>query len=244
MVSTPLRGKTIIGIDDNSFKLGGHSLKAAVDWSPWFTKYSTSSCMHRDFNLSTIRKLRQFIQGAGEQNIIHPLQRKEILPQNLSPETIFFMEQLKMPAWSTNQLMTSTARNRKEVWRGGEKLINAMTAWELIFYLRGSRAKGPWLWRNRPIIPANTWIEDTMISTGKTPRLFFGKGYTLQRLKELIEHFVSPLIHQATHLLRLGWLKSGEIKILGWTIIVFPTAYPCHILKRSWELYDEKNQAG
>jgi tyrocidine synthetase III len=89
-----------ISIDENFFRLGGHSLKAMVMVSSIHKELNVKVPVTRIFQSPTIRSLAEFIKGAGEYKFIslvkaevrdhYPLtsaQRRLYILQQMSPET-------------------------------------------------------------------------------------------------------------------------------------------------------------
>ena len=86
--------ETIIGIDDNFFKLGGHSLKAAVMITMIHKALDSRVSIHDVFNLCTLRKLAAFIKSAQAEkySAIKPVEKKEYYPQTSPQQRLYFMD--------------------------------------------------------------------------------------------------------------------------------------------------------
>ena len=81
-----------IGIDDNFFQLGGHSLKATILVSKIHKELNVKIPLVEIFKTPTIRELAEYIKGMTQEMhvSIEPVEKKRILSPILSPETVIF----------------------------------------------------------------------------------------------------------------------------------------------------------
>jgi amino acid adenylation domain-containing protein/thioester reductase-like protein/non-ribosomal peptide synthase protein (TIGR01720 family) len=243
--------KDIIGIDDDFFKLGGHSLKAAVMITMIHKHFSAKVKMHEIFNMSTIRKLAGFITKAKEHvySSIPLAEEKEYYPQTSPQKRLFFVDQLENAGIVYNmQLMDVYCKGieKEALEEAVRKLIKRHESLRTSFFT----LEGEAVQKIHPFAQVGAdfaveyyeMSEDEIFSPGKQGKGFVrGKHIHFKDLKELTEHFVRPFDLTRPPLLRLGLIKIwGNTKILmldthhivsdGVSLVVF--------LNDLWELYD------
>ncbi|MCP5046160.1 MAG: AMP-binding protein, partial [bacterium] len=83
-----------VGIDDNFFQLGGHSLKAAVLTVKIHKQMNTEVPLAQVFKTPTIRELAKFINAAGESVYagIRPIEKRDYYPQSSAQKRLFFLD--------------------------------------------------------------------------------------------------------------------------------------------------------
>ncbi|MFC2146434.1 amino acid adenylation domain-containing protein, partial [Acidobacteriota bacterium] len=243
--------KDLIGIDDDFFKLGGHSLKAAVMITMIHKVVNVKVKMHEIFNMPTIRKLAGFITEAKEHVYLSiPLaEEKEYYSQTSPQKRLFFMDQLENAGIVYNmQLMDIYCKGieKEALEEAVRKLIKRHESLRTSFFT----LEGEAVQKIHPFteIGADFAVEyyemseDEIISTGKQGKGYVrGKNIHFKDLKELTEHFVRPFDLTRPPLLRMGLIKIwGNTRILmldthhivsdGVSLVVF--------LNDLWELYD------
>jgi amino acid adenylation domain-containing protein len=88
--------KHLIGIDDNFFQLGGHSLKATLVVSKIFRDLNRKIPLAEIFKTPTIRELSAFIHGVGGQEYapVEPVEKKEYYLLSSAQQRLFFLQQM------------------------------------------------------------------------------------------------------------------------------------------------------
>jgi amino acid adenylation domain-containing protein len=90
-------GKDGIGIDDNFFQLGGHSLKAAILFSRVHKRLGIKIPLDKIFEMTTIRALSGFIKKLDEDKYqsIEPVEEKEYYPLSPAQKRLFILQQVE-----------------------------------------------------------------------------------------------------------------------------------------------------
>ncbi|MGE5342733.1 MAG: amino acid adenylation domain-containing protein [Candidatus Omnitrophota bacterium] len=85
-----------IGIDDNFFKLGGHSLKAAAIIARVHKYLNVKMQMQHLFDMPVIRKQAEYIKGARIEKYtsLQPVEEKECYPLSSAQKRLYFLHQL------------------------------------------------------------------------------------------------------------------------------------------------------
>ncbi|HLP45176.1 MAG TPA: amino acid adenylation domain-containing protein [Candidatus Kapabacteria bacterium] len=88
--------KTSIGIDDNFFQLGGHSLKATILVSGIHKGLNVQVPLVEIFKRPTVRGLAEYIKGKVEEKYqsIEPAEKKEYYELSSAQKRLFFLRQL------------------------------------------------------------------------------------------------------------------------------------------------------
>ncbi|MCP5051631.1 MAG: hypothetical protein GY940_30975, partial [bacterium] len=87
----------LIGIDDNFFQLGGHSLRAALMNTRVHKELNIKVPLAEIFKSPTIRELARYITRTSK-NIydeIRPVEKKEYYPQSSAQKRLFFLDQFE-----------------------------------------------------------------------------------------------------------------------------------------------------
>ncbi|HLP62838.1 MAG TPA: amino acid adenylation domain-containing protein, partial [Candidatus Deferrimicrobium sp.] len=84
-----------IGIDDNFFQLGGHSLKATVLVSKIHKALNVKIPLAGIFNIATIRELAEYIGGLARELYvsIEPAEKREYYPLSSAQKRVYFLQQ-------------------------------------------------------------------------------------------------------------------------------------------------------
>ncbi|MDQ1354395.1 MAG: hypothetical protein QG657_4704, partial [Acidobacteriota bacterium] len=93
-----------IGIDDNFFRLGGHSLKATIMMSKIHKELNVKVELMNIFRTPTIRDIAQLIRGLKKEEFqaIEPVEKKEYYPLSSAQKRLFFLQQLDLDSISYN----------------------------------------------------------------------------------------------------------------------------------------------
>ncbi|MCP4215478.1 MAG: amino acid adenylation domain-containing protein, partial [bacterium] len=98
LLNTPVTSTNAIGIDDNFFQLGGHSLKATVLVSRLHKELEVVVPLAEVFKTPTIRGLAQFIKYSLKNTFvsIEPVEKKEYYPLSSAQKRLFILQQMEM----------------------------------------------------------------------------------------------------------------------------------------------------
>ena len=90
-------GHPPIGIDDNFFERGGHSLKATVLLSKIQKRMNVKIPLAKMFELVTIRALSNYIKGGGEEKYesIQPVEKKDFYPLSPAQKRLYILQQVE-----------------------------------------------------------------------------------------------------------------------------------------------------
>jgi amino acid adenylation domain-containing protein len=90
-------GKNDIGIDDNFFQLGGHSLKATILFSKIHKKLGIKIPLDKIFEMVTIRELARYINNLDEDKYqsIEPVEEKKYYPLSPAQKRLFILQQVE-----------------------------------------------------------------------------------------------------------------------------------------------------
>jgi amino acid adenylation domain-containing protein len=96
-----------IGIDDNFFKLGGHSLKATILISKIHKTFNVKVTLGEIFNQPFIRGLSEWIKQLAENRheSIKPVEKKEYYPLSSAQEQLYIQQQMELDTVSCNMPM-------------------------------------------------------------------------------------------------------------------------------------------
>ncbi|MCP4150789.1 MAG: AMP-binding protein, partial [bacterium] len=88
--------KREIGIDDNFFDIGGHSLRATVMAAKIQKEFNVKLPLQEIFKTSTIRKLTAYLKEAKEEKYIsiEPQEKKHYYPLSYNQKRLFFIQRL------------------------------------------------------------------------------------------------------------------------------------------------------
>jgi tyrocidine synthetase-3 len=110
----------MIGIDDNFFLSGGHSLKAAMVVSRFNKQFNTSVSLSRLFEFPTIRTFARFIKESGRQEInreIRPIETGEYYPQSSAQKRLYFLAQMETNQTCYNMPWLVRVTGKLDVYR-------------------------------------------------------------------------------------------------------------------------------
>jgi amino acid adenylation domain-containing protein/thioester reductase-like protein/non-ribosomal peptide synthase protein (TIGR01720 family) len=242
--------KSILGIDDNFFKLGGHSLKAAVIITKIHKELEVKVLMHELFEMPTIRKLGELVKAAAKEEYISipkaPI--KEFYPQVSAQKRMYFMQQLAPSSTVYNiQLMDIYCKGIEL-----ERLQNAIR--DLI--LRHESLRMSFLTiEGEPVLKVHDFeevganFEIEYYETSEDGMIYSeepGKEWTRVTglpFQDVVEHFVRPFDLTIPPLLRVGLIKiTGALQILMIDMhhIISDGVSEVLIIKELWELYERK----
>ncbi|HLP59996.1 MAG TPA: condensation domain-containing protein, partial [Candidatus Deferrimicrobium sp.] len=90
--------QTSLGIDDNFFQLGGHSLKATILVSKIHRELEVKVELMEIFRTPTIRHIARLIRGLKKETFqdIEPVEKKEYYPLSSAQKRLYFLQQLDL----------------------------------------------------------------------------------------------------------------------------------------------------
>ncbi|MGD2085220.1 MAG: amino acid adenylation domain-containing protein [Candidatus Aminicenantes bacterium] len=99
--------QTSIGIHDNFFQLGGHSLKATTMVSKIHKELEVKVELLNIFRTPTIRDIARLIQGLKKEAFqdIEPVEKKEYYPLSSAQKRLYFLQQLDLNSTGYNMTM-------------------------------------------------------------------------------------------------------------------------------------------
>jgi tyrocidine synthetase-3 len=111
--------KDIIGIDNNFFQLGGHSLKATIMISRLHKIFNVKVPLTEIFKTPTIRALSQYINTSLEDRFIaiKPVEEKEYYPLSSAQKRLFILQQMDRQGISYNMPLGFPLKESMEVDR-------------------------------------------------------------------------------------------------------------------------------
>ncbi|MCP4153928.1 MAG: hypothetical protein GY757_39745, partial [bacterium] len=100
--------KKEIGIDDNFFDIGGHSLKATVMASKIHKEFNVKLPLPEIFKKSTIRTLAETIKEFTRDNYvaIEPTEKKEYYILSSAQKRLFILQQMELESTAYNMPLT------------------------------------------------------------------------------------------------------------------------------------------
>ncbi|MFC2145978.1 amino acid adenylation domain-containing protein [Acidobacteriota bacterium] len=95
---------SLLGIDDNFFQLGGHSLKAALLVSKIHKEMNIKVPLLEMFNRQTIRGLSRYIEETGECKYmgIEPVEKREYYALSSAQKRLYFLQQMDLESTAYN----------------------------------------------------------------------------------------------------------------------------------------------
>jgi amino acid adenylation domain-containing protein len=119
--------RRIIGIDDNFFDLGGHSLKATVMIAHVHKRLNVRIPLGEIFKMPTIRALSRYIADAGRDVHVpvEPVEKREYYPVSSAQKRMYILNRLKIDNTSDNTPSVHLVRGplQKEILEGVVKKL-------------------------------------------------------------------------------------------------------------------------
>jgi amino acid adenylation domain-containing protein len=111
--------KERIGIDDNFFHLGGHSLNAALMTAKIHQVYAITIPLAEVFRASTVRTLADFIaKKAGKERqgyvSVKPIEKKDYYPLSSAQKRLYFIQQMDLNSIAYNTPIVLSFREEME----------------------------------------------------------------------------------------------------------------------------------
>jgi amino acid adenylation domain-containing protein/thioester reductase-like protein/non-ribosomal peptide synthase protein (TIGR01720 family) len=244
--------KDVVGIDDNFFKMGGHSLKAAVMITEIHKLFDVKVLMHKIFEMATVRKLAAYIKDESKKEkyvSIKLTEEKEYYLQTSAQKRMYFMDQMKKYSILYNiQLMDVYCKGieKNEVEKAFKRLIKRHESLRTSFHTIEGQAVQRVHEYDKVIsgFKVEYWetAEDGMISSDEPGREW--TKVTGLPLQDVIEQFVSPLDLSQPPLIRVGLIKiwgDTQILMIDMHHVMSDGISLVLLIKELWALYDRES---
>ncbi|MFC2145904.1 amino acid adenylation domain-containing protein [Acidobacteriota bacterium] len=242
--------KNIISIDDNFFRLGGHSLKATVMMTEIHKLLNVKVIMRHVFDMPTIRQLAEYIKGAKEEKYTSiPLtEKKEYYPQTSAQKRLYFIHQLEDNSVMYNMQMMDVyckGIEKERLEQAFRKLIQRHESLRTTFFTKDGEA----VQRVHDFeeigskFTIDYWEtqEDAMIYSDQE-----GKEWTKVTglpFEHVVEEFVKPFDISTAPILRAGLIRiwgNTQLLMMDMHHIMSDGVSEVLIIKDLWALYEEK----
>ncbi|HLP62249.1 MAG TPA: condensation domain-containing protein, partial [Candidatus Deferrimicrobium sp.] len=240
--------KNLIGIDDDFFKLGGHSLKAVVLGAAIHKTFNVKLLIRQVFDCPTIRKQARYIKKAEKirYSPIEPAPAKEYYRLSSAQKRMYFMTQLdKNSTLYNEQLMEIYYRltNKKKLEHAFKKLIERHESLRTSFHQVGGEAVQK-IHDYEEIEPV---FEIEYYKTRAGGLIYSnqeGKEWTKRPglpFQDGVEHFVQPFDLSKPLLMRVGLItvgKTHQVLMVDIHHIIFDGLSLVIMLEELWKLYN------
>jgi amino acid adenylation domain-containing protein len=191
--------KKQVGIHDNFFRLGGHSLKAAALIGKIHKAFSAEIPIAELFNKPTIESISRYIDQTGESiyTSVKPVEEKEYYPLSAPQKRLFLIHQMAPSSTAYNLpdiLELEGNPDKKRLNESFKKLIDRHESLRTSFYM----------------------IEDEPVQRIQEENSKFQITNSKQipdhkfQVTNIIEEFVQPFDLSKAPLLRVGLVKMSE----------------------------------
>ena len=186
-----------IGIDDNFFEIGGHSLKATILTSKIHRGLSVKIPLAEVFKRQTIRGLSEYIRGSQEVKYaeINPVEAKEYYGLSSAQKRLYFLQQFDLNSTSYNMPLIFP------VGKGLEKDGFEFTLKQLIVRHESLRTS---------FVKVNEDVVQKIHAPGTVHFSFDYYEADETRSKEIIKHYISPFDLTKAPLIRSGIIKLRD----------------------------------
>ncbi|MDQ1355258.1 MAG: hypothetical protein QG657_5568 [Acidobacteriota bacterium] len=136
--------QTSIGIDDNFFQLGGHSLKATILASRVHKELNVNFPLAELFKTPTIRGLSEYIRGRGEEiyESIMPAEEKEYYVLSFAQQRMYILQQIDLNNTAYNMpgiILLSEEVDTEKLEESFKKLIKRHDSLRTSFHMIGDQ---------------------------------------------------------------------------------------------------------
>jgi bacitracin synthase 3 len=161
--------KKSIGIDDNFFDLGGHSLKVAIMLANIHKNLNIKLTTADIFKMPTVRKLAKHIEGLREVKYasIQPAEKKEYYPQSSAQKRLFVLQQMDKKSTGYNIMHLEIPReniDKEKLQSIFKALIERHESFRTSFFMKEGEA----VQRIHPQVPFELELSET--TEGRTPK--------------------------------------------------------------------------
>jgi amino acid adenylation domain-containing protein len=192
-------GDSTIGIDDNFFQLGGHSLKATAMVSRIHKIFNVKVPMMEIFNWPTVRGLSGYIKRTvGDRFIsIEAAEKKSNYVLSAAQRRLYSFQQMNKTSIaynSPNAYVLQEEIDKENLERAFKKLIQRHDSFRTSFHLE----------QNYPEYPVQRIHHQVEFVAA------YHEVETKEAIEEILKHFARPFDLSRAPLLRVGLIKAGE----------------------------------
>lgn len=191
-----------IGINDNFFNLGGHSLKATSLVSKIHKEFDVQISLEKVFKLPTIKEMAAYI-GSVEKNMyvaIDPVEEREYYPVSLAQKRMYFLTEFEGEGINYNMpsmLEITGVIDKCKLENAFKELINRQESFRTYFEV----IDGEIVQKIQEDVCFNVeYIENTNASESKIKE------------KEIVDNFIKPFDLKKAPLFRVTLLKLSSDK--------------------------------
>jgi amino acid adenylation domain-containing protein len=194
-----------IGIDDNFFQLGGHSLKATIMTNRVHKAFNIQMTLDRVFEFPTVRGQAAYIKQSAENaeneefseafRIITPAEKKDYYALSSAQRRLYFLQQMGVQATGYN--MPTFMRLEGELEKN-----KLETVLQVLIQRHDS-------FRTRFTIKNGEPVQEIVDNIDFSIQQYEIKGKEPQRQNKIIEEFVRPFNLSEAPLLRVGLIRTG-----------------------------------
>jgi acyl carrier protein len=197
-----------IGIDDDFFDLGGHSLKATILVSAIHKAFNIKIPLAEVFRTPTIRGLSQYIAAAGEDEYIsiEAAEKKEYYELSSVQKRLYILQQMVPETTPYNITLTVPIDTVMEIDR--ERLEKTFK--RLVERHESLRTSFPMIGK-RPVQKVHDEVEFKIEYYDLAAKAVARHPKTKDR-EDIIENFIRPFDLSCAPLLRVGLLEIGKEK--------------------------------
>jgi amino acid adenylation domain-containing protein len=198
-----------IGIDDNFFHRGGHSLKATLLTGKIQQEFDVEYPLNKVFSNPTVREMAQFITSAVKtvHIEIQPVEKKEYYPQSSAQKRLFLLNRFENVgiAYNIPHVMTLTGKpDIQEYERTFKRLIARHESLRTAFFFHGEEP----VQRVYDVADVEFGIQRYRIEAGEDAK---------QKKTEIINQFIRPYQLDRAPLMRIGVIETHQHE----TILMF-----------------------
>ncbi|MCU0285643.1 MAG: amino acid adenylation domain-containing protein [Acidobacteria bacterium] len=245
--------QNLIGIDDDFFKLGGHSLKAAVLVAAIHKTFHVKLLLRQIFDLTTVRKQAEYIKQAEkvQYSSIQPAPVKQYYRLSSAQKRMYFMTQLdKNSTLYNEQLMELYQKltDKERLENAFKKMIARHESLRTSFH----QVDGEAVQKIHSIEEVAAEFEIEYYESAEDGAIFSpqeGKEWTRVTglpFQDIVEQFVQPFDLSIPPLLRVGLIKimeTHQVLMLDIQHIIFDGLSLVILLEELWKLYDGEELA-
>jgi len=188
-----------IGIDDNFFHLGGHSLKATLMLAKIHKAFNVNVELSELFKMPSIRSLTRYISGAAEDKYvsIEPAEKREYYSLSSAQERLYFLQHTDVKSTVYNMPLVTVLEgdvDKERLEDTIKKLVEMHESFGTSFEIIDE-------------MPVQKIHDGVALAIE-----YFDLGENKER--EFIRDFIRPFDLGKVPLLRVGLAKAGEAKYI------------------------------
>jgi len=192
-----------IGIDDNFFEIGGHSLKAILLTSALQKEFDVKISMLEIFKIPTVRQLADFIKTTEKETFIsvEPAEEKEYYPLSPAQKRLYIMQSMEPGNTAYNIPLTEVLDGRLDIRRFEEvlrQIIRRHESFRTSFQVIGES-----------IVQVIHPMEQAQFTLEFSDFEQAGRN-DLSSIQSFIHHFIKPFDLSKVPLVRAAVIKTGE----------------------------------